>query len=330
MFYNLIFILVLALLCVANCDRVRLPDTTCLDSKVSLLGVEDTTCLDSKVSLSGVEDTTCLEPRSGRVAKSSLLVVDPQNDFYFYSLKVPGADHDLGRSIKFVKLIDPSISNIFVTLDTHSEDHLAHDASLLTYPDGSDLPVFTTVTADDIESGKVLVRTGMEKIFLKYLKDLEQGGKYQYTKWPPHCVKGTNGHLVPIELRNEFDTWSSKTGKEVQYIEKGSNDMTEMYSALSAEVPQENDSSTQLNTDLINSLNENDYVIVFGQAKSHCVKATVEDYLDHIGPNTKIILLKDLTSSVPGFDHLGTELEETLIRNGHIVSTSDEVSLLLH
>ena len=267
------------------------------------------------------------EPSSDRNTRWSLLAIDPQNDFITGSLKVPGADEDLSRTISFLESIDQQkIRDIFVTLDTHGEDHIAHDPSLLTYPDGSYLPDFTTVTVHDIESGTVLVKTGMEKIFLQYLKDLEERGKYQYTKWPPHCVKGTDGHLVPSELRDQLVTWPS-----VQYIEKGSNRMTEMYSALSAEVPQENDPSTQLNTDLINSLNENDYVIVFGQAKSHCVKATVEDYLDHIGPNTKIILLNDLTSSVPGFDHLGTELEETLISKGHIVSTStsDEVSLLL-
>ena len=170
---------------------------------------------------------------------------------------------------------------------------------------------------------------GMKEIFIQYLKDLEKSGKYQYTKWPVHCVKGTDGHLVHSELQNQFNIWSKQSGKEVHYIEKGSNKFTEMYSALSAEVPQENDSSTQLNTKLIKSLNENDYVIVFGQAKSHCVKSTVEDYLNNIGPTTKIILLNDLTSSVPGFEHLGDELEKTLTDKGHFVTTSDNLNTLL-
>ena len=59
------------------------------------------------------------------------------------------------------------------------------------------------------------------------------------------------------------------------------------------------------------------------------VKSTVEDYLNNIGPTTKIILLKDLTSSVPGFHHLGYELEKTLIDKGHFVTTSDNLNTLL-
>ena len=260
---------------------------------------------------------------------TSLLIIDNQNYFINGTLTVPGAIEDVFRSSEFISNFSFLIDEIILTLDTHSPNHIAHERSLLTDREGNELPNFTTVTVDDIENGKVIVKEGMKEIFLQYLKDLEQSGKYQYTKWPVHCVKGTDGHLVHSELQNQLNTWSKKSGKDVHYIEKGSNDFTEMYSALSAEVPQENDSSTQLNTKLIKSLNENDYVIVFGQAKSHCVKSTVEDYLNNIGPTTKIILLNDLTSSVPGFEHLGDELEKTLIDNGHFVTTSYNLNTLL-
>lgn len=260
---------------------------------------------------------------------TSLLVIDPQNDFINGTLTVPGALEDVSRSNDFLSKFSSLLDNIYVTLDTHTPNHIAHEQSLLKDLQGNELPNFTTVTVADIENGKVIVKEGMKEIVLQYLKDLEQSGKYQYTKWPVHCVKDTHGHLVHSELQNQLNTWTNQSGKQVHYIEKGSNDFTEMYSALSAEVPQENDSSTQLNTELIKSLNKNDYVIVFGQAKSHCVKSTVEDYLNNIGPTTKIILLKDLTSSVPGFHHLGDELEKTLIDKGHFVSTSDNLNTLL-
>ena len=108
-------------------------------------------------------------------------------------------------------------------------------------------------------------------------------------------------------------------------FEKVVIDMTEMYSALKAEVPQDDDSSTHLNKELIDSLNQFDYVLVFGQAKSHCVKSTIEDYLDYIGIKTKIILLNDLTSSVSGFEHLGDNLEKQLLTKGHYVSSSTDL-----
>jgi nicotinamidase/pyrazinamidase len=45
---------------------------------------------------------------------------------------------------------------------------------------------------------------------------------------------------------------------------------------MQAEVPDEEDPATQLNTALIASLDQADLLIIAGEASSHCVKATTE------------------------------------------------------
>jgi nicotinamidase-related amidase len=56
---------------------------------------------------------------------------------------------------------------------------------------------------------------------------------------------------------------------EVTLVWKGDNCLTEMYSALRAEVPDESDDRTILNEGLLRALRESRSVIVCGQALSH-------------------------------------------------------------
>lgn len=259
-------------------------------------------------------------------ANVASIIIDPQGDFHFGgSLAVNGANEDAIRAKEFIKKYSPYVKQQFVSLDTHTMNHIAHDPTLLKHSDGTKVNPFTQVTLQDVNSGKISVRSDMKDHFESYLSSLEKGGKYQYTYWPPHCIDGTDGHSVEPNILEGLDFWSQTSGKEVHYIRKGMNDMTEMYSVLKADVPQDDDSSTQLNMELINSLNKFDYVFIFGQAKSHCVKSTIEDYLQYIG-KTKIILVNDLTSSVTGFEHLGNDLEKLLISSGHFVMNSSEIT----
>lgn len=270
--------------------------------------------------------TSQMLPHDFVTAEIATFVIDPQIDFHpGGTLAVAGADDDAIRARSFIEISSPFIKEIFVSLDTHSMNHIAHDPTLLKHSDGSTVNPFSQVTLDDLDDGKISVRPDIKDHFQSYLSNLAKAGKYQYTYWPPHCIEGTVGHSIEPNILTGLEYWSKCSDKKVHYIRKGRNDMTEMYSALKAEVPQDDDPSTQLNMELINSLNRFDYVLIFGQAKSHCVKSTIEDYLDYISPKTKIILLNDLTSSVTGFDHLGNNLEKLLLSKGHYVMSSTDL-----
>jgi nicotinamidase/pyrazinamidase len=105
-------------------------------------------------------------------------------------------------------------------------------------------------------------------------------------------------------------------------VYKGSNNLTEMYSAIRAEVPIENDPSTQTNDELLQYFWQASKVIVCGQARSHCVNYTVRDIVadwqsrldpaDHKKELSRIILLNDGMSDVGGFETTGGQFIEEM------------------
>jgi nicotinamidase-related amidase len=113
--------------------------------------------------------------------------------------------------------------------------------------------------------------------------------------------------------------------KEVTFVWKGQNCMTEMYSALRAEVPVPSDERTLLNESLLRTLRASSRLFVCGQALSHCVNFTVRDLvasygLDGLG---SISILRDGTSSVPGFEDAGNAFLDEMESKGVRVVTTE-------
>ena len=69
--------------------------------------------------------------------------------------------------------------------------------------------------------------------------------------------------------------------KVIEYIHKGENCLTEMYSAIEAEVPIPTDPNTQTNKDLIRKLKQAKKLLICGQAKSHTVRYTTNDIVKY-------------------------------------------------
>lgn len=71
--------------------------------------------------------------------------------------------------------------------------------------------------------------------------------------------------------------------------------MTEMYSAIEAEVPIPADPMTQTNFEFIADLKRAEKLIIGGQALSHCVNYTTRDLLRYWAPRdpADLILLID-------------------------------------
>ena len=249
----------------------------------------------------------------------ALLIIDPQNDFmdspeFMGSLAVPGAYADMQRLSTYI--LSQDITDIFVTLDSHSVLDIAH-ASWWIDPQGNPPEPFTVISVEDISSGKWRAFNPTMQAYSEfYVNELAKAQKYELRICPFHCIEGTQGHEVEATLKNSLHAWEVQTGKKVQYIYKGRNPKTEHYSGLKAEVVLENENDTKLNTELIALLDKYDAIEVGGEALSHCTGITTHDLVDNIIQKEKVTLLRDCTSPVTGFEKVAENLVQSLVTKG--------------
>merc|ERR1711907_371337 len=160
-----------------------------------------------------------------------------------------------------------------------------------------------------------------------YARQLEAGGRFQIMIWPPHCVLGTPGHAVHAPLMDALNEWAISRKRSINWLFKGQNNRTEMYSALKAEVAIEDDPTTSLNKSLINAFAKHDQVICCGQAMSHCVNYSVRDLLScwPQGRAKDIVVLEDGSSAVAGFEVVAQKFIADMKSAGVTVCKSNEV-----
>lgn len=242
----------------------------------------------------------------------ALFIIDPQKDFiddpdFHGALEVPGSYEDMKRLAQHIIMETPEC--IKVTMDTHSRMHIANQIWWVNEK-GENPPIFTLISVADVESGKWKASVSeKQEHSLNYVRELAVAGKYMLCIWPDHCIDGTEGHKVTEVIKEALDAWEIKTGNKVEYIFKGKNPDTEMYSGLKAEVVMSEDPETEINKELIEKLRKFDEVEVAGQAKSHCVEGTINDLIDNFGDDaSKITVLENCMSNVPGFEANGDKL----------------------
>jgi nicotinamidase-related amidase len=256
-----------------------------------------------------------------------LLVIDPQNDFIDQdgaALPVPGARADMERVAALIDGARGRIDDITITLDSHHSVGIERPAMWRT-EGGEPVAPFTEITATDVRAGKYApVQASHLGRVLAYLDALEQSGRYKLMVWPVHCETGTWGHNVYAPLREAYNRWEAVHLQPVRKVFKGMNAWTENYSALRAEVPDPQDPGTELNTDLIATLDLADRIVIAGEASSHCVRATTEHISGHLpsGAMEKLVLLSDAMSPVPGFADSARDFLESMRQRGAIVCTS--------
>lgn len=232
-----------------------------------------------------------------------LLIIDPQNDFCNPngSLSVPGAEEDMKRLAGFVTRMRDKLDDIHITLDSHRKVDISHP---IWWKDrkGRHPDPFTLISAEDLSTGRwSTTMPSSHKRSLLYLKALEASGRYPHTIWPEHCLIGDEGHNVYGELSAAVHNWEERFA-QASFVTKGSNPWTEHFSAVQAEVPDAEDPSTQINTSLIQTLEDADIVLLAGEAETHCVLNTVVDIANQFGDPQyieKLVWLTDATSPVP-------------------------------
>jgi nicotinamidase-related amidase len=258
---------------------------------------------------------------------TTLLIIDPQNDFHpGGSLAIPTADADAERTARFIRAHARRIDRIVVTLDSHQRVHIAHGIFWVNET-GDRPPPFTLITRDDVARGKWRAAdASKQRAAEAYTRKLEEKGKFTLCIWPEHCIIGSPGHNVRPSILAAINEWAESRMKEVTFVWKGTNCLTEMYSALRAEVPVEAVEAVEAvdSKGLLSALRESSQLFVCGQALSHCVNFTVRDLVANMDsrPLDSIAILRDCTSAVPGFEEEGTTFLEDMKAKGVRVVTA--------
>ncbi len=261
--------------------------------------------------------------------KVHLLLIDVQKDFclpggtlYVGGRSGTGAVDDSRRIAEFIYRNLNVISSITTTLDTHFAFQIFSPA-FWQDQDGAPLLPFDNVTGDltvlraGQPAGKAtpsplaaaVVANGnlawLQKQAAYYCRMLEEGGKYQLTIWPEHCILGSDGHALTGVIHEARMYHAFARGAQSLSEVKGGNPLTECYSVLGAEVRTRFDGQplAQKNVKFIQTLFTDDYVVIGGQAASHCVKSSIEDLLDEILAKDpvlarKVYVMRDCMSSV--------------------------------
>lgn len=282
-----------------------------------------------------------------RVAKTVLLILDPQNSFHpaqikydeggkvsfsrsAGSLAVEGANEDSARVARMIMEHMNQIDEIYVSMDTHNRYDIGHGI-FWRMADGTIPPPFFTFNRTDIESNVISPAKSEDDVQTKklrnrcitYARNLHAKGIPNLIIWPEHCLIGSHGHHVVDEINEALQAWAKTTRKVVNYIVKGVNPYTEMYSALKAEVEDPADKSTALNTELIGQLRVADRILICGEALSHTVNYTCRDLCQHLDTD-RMYLLLDGTSPVPGFESQAKEFVQWAINEGvNVVKIAD-------
>ncbi len=246
-----------------------------------------------------------VRPSSEDAVRIAAFGVDAQIGFCLpsASLFVPGAVEDTRRTLDWLYRNVDRITQLFFSLDTHRVFQIFHPAWWVD-DDGHHPPPFTSITAKDVREGRWRAIEHSAEA-LEYVSRLEATGKYVLTIWPYHTLLGGVSHALVPALMEATIFHSLLRSSQAHFETKGASAMTESYSVLSPEVRElAGQSVGTFNAAFFEALMEFDRVYVFGQAKSHCVLATLRDMqqqIMQIDPKLmrKVYVLEDATSPVP-------------------------------
>ncbi len=263
---------------------------------------------------------------------STLLIIDPQNDFCHPNgaLYVKGAQEDCICLANFIQNNKDSFQSMFVTIDSHPYYHISHPAYWVT-DNGSTPKTYTQITYDDFLRGKIRPKDESLNNYINfYLESLQVRGRYTLTLWPPHCLIGSEGMAIEKNIWDAVQSWQvSEYGHNITFVNKSTNANTEHYSCVQAEVPDDRDPTTCTNYDFINKLKDQNEIFIAGEALSHCVANTIRDLSVHI-PLSKMTLLTDCTSPIPGFEHEAETFINEMCARGMHTAISTAVRVYAH
>ena len=241
--------------------------------------------------------------------KIALILVDYQHDFIDPSgtLYVPGSQDDITRLLTWFYHNAHKITSVYASLDTHLPYQIFFGTWWKNPETGAHPQPYTTITVEDIDS-KRWVPTLHPEWSLHYVRQLQKQAKKDLMIWPFHTMEGTLGHMLAAPISEAIAWHSAARNTQPTYIAKGRTPRTENYGIFGAEVPDPEDSESNLNATLLSAILTYDRVYIAGEAKSHCVLETERQLVAYFGKQPellrKLYFLRDCTSSVqhPGID----------------------------
>jgi len=242
-----------------------------------------------------------LRPTSEDKKRTLLLCIDMQNDFMENgSLAVPNSHGDVERLTRWTYENMENISKIAFSIDTHQPFQIFHP-SWWVDENGNNPPPFTIISLDDLNKGKW--KAVIKPIWSReYVNNLEKQGNYQLCIWTYHCIQGTFGHALENQFANMVYFHSVVKKSVATRMVKGFDPRTEMYGILKAEYDPQN----KVNIEFLNKLKEYDAIVIAGEAKSHCVRRSIDQileyYEDDVDTTKKIYILEDCMSPITGFE----------------------------
>jgi len=275
-----------------------------------------------------------VKPAASAKAKIHVVGIDVQKDFcfpegtlYVAGRSGTGAMDDSARFAEFLYREAGVITDITMTMDTHFlfqiffasfwVDEFGEPLSphTLIVPENGRLAnkslAGKTICADVKPNPAMAPMLGVDYAWLVkqaqfYCEELAKGGKYTLYLWPFHCILGNEGHALVGVVEEAAAYVSTLRLRQSLREVKGGNPLTENYSVLRPEVlPRWDRKGTigQKNTAFIKALMESDAVVFAGQAASHCVRSSIDDFLDEIVAKDaalarKVYILEDCMSAV--------------------------------
>ena len=259
--------------------------------------------------------------------KIALFLIDPQNDFCVKedgenkgSLVIPGAHDDMKRCASFIRNNLNYLNQIFITKDWHNEVSIDNVNWFVSKNEiKTPTPLKMYVYSNNFYVGRKDqgINTFTEEVHLRtveYYKYAINKGVFP-TVWPKHGIQGTWGAEVVKEI-NDIIREKKLCPSMVKYFFKGTCPLTEQFSIFKSVMEVEGYPETKLNMPLIRELNNFDHILVAGEAFNFCVKDSIIDLVENspypFNMSEKIVIIRNFTSEVPGFEKETEKFESFL------------------
>lgn len=271
-------------------------------------------------------DKEGLEPSLKDKERVLFLGIDVQQDFMDHgALGVAGAQKDVERMTRFIYDNMEKISNIAVSMDTHTPHQIFHPCWWID-ENGEHPAPYTVITLKDLDEGKwrAVINPQASR---EYVKHLEQDAKKALCIWTYHCMQGTTGAALENQFANMIYFHSVARKAVVQRLVKGQDPMSEMYGIIRPEY----DTKGYMNLEFLNKLERFDKVLIAGEAKSHCVLESIKQILEYYETRPevteKVYVLEDCMSSISGYEDMANQMFEDFRKRYriHLVKSSDGI-----